>query len=311
MDSPCIFARLPNELLHDVFRHAASADTPTALALTLVSSWVRHIVEPILYNTVVLSSARGVHAFLDALAHKPGDFGSSTVKHLGIFAQGPVEAIDKVLDACKGVDSLACGFSLPSYKDSHGCHTVQTLEHPKEQHLLGLSCRDGWDVGLVGPTVTHLRVHLGSPQRLPVPHGDPIDASNLDSLSYLPHLTHLAIVYKPTKQQPITSLIPSLKQLISPSEGSESPDAAPRPKLAMVLVQVLGTKASQASAVEALNKSVLAEGGDALRIVAERAPSSAVCQWEDSVREGRSVWDKAEEVVHERYAAAAQRTACC
>ncbi|EKM54395.1 uncharacterized protein PHACADRAFT_258211 [Phanerochaete carnosa HHB-10118-sp] len=307
--APSVFAKLPNEVLHEVFGHAAAQDMHAAIALTLVASWVRHLVEPVLYNTVVLSSARSVHSFLDALSHKPENFGNENVKHLGIFAQGPTDAIDKVLDACRAVDSLACGFPLLGHPNPYGTHTVQTLECPKEQHLLGMATRDGWDIGMVGPTVTHLRVYLGTPKRLTVPQGELIDAASLDSLSYHPSLTHLALVYKPTKTRPITSLVPALKRLVSPSDGSASPDVPQRPKLALALVQVLGTQAAQASAVDALNQAVLAEGGDALRIVAERAPSSAACQWEDSVRGGKSVWDKAEEVVHHRLAAV-QRTAC-
>ena len=79
--------------------------------------------------------------------------------------------------------------------------------------------------------------------------------------------------------------------------------------LVLVLVQVLGTHAAQTAAVDALNAAVLAEGGAALRIVAERAPRSATCQWEDAVRAGKSVWDQAEAVVQHRLAAA-QHTAC-
>ena len=243
-------------------------------------------------------------------------------------------AIDKVIDACKGVDSLACGVSLPAQPHQHQPHKDAPAECPREQHLLGLACRDGWDVRLVGPTVTHLRVHLASPQRLPghVPTPPPqdggdgdagsgakLDATNLDSLAYLPSLTHLGIVYRPTKARPATALLPALKQLLSPSSDSASASASvsdnnndnssstgrPR-KLALVLVQVLGTRAAQGAAVDALNKAALAEGGDAVRIVAERAPGSAVCQWEDSVREGRSVWDQAEAVVRQRLAAQKQ-----
>lgn len=301
MDStPSIFAKLPNEVLHEVFEHAAAQDTHTALALTLVASWVRHLVEPILYHTVVLSSARSVHSFLDALAHKPHHFGNENVKHLGIFAQGPTDAIDKVLDACKGVDSLACGFS-----DTHTTPSVKALERPREQHLLGMATRDGWDMGIVRPSVTHLRVHLSNPKRLTAPHGEPLDAADLASLASLPALTHLALVYKPTAARPATALVPALRQLVSPPAHP----SAPRAPLALVLVQVLGTHAAQAAAVDALNAAVLAEGGAALRIVAERAPRSATCQWEDAVRAGRSVWDQAEAVVQHRLAAA-QRTAC-
>ncbi|GJE95465.1 hypothetical protein PsYK624_116490 [Phanerochaete sordida] len=304
--SPSLFAKLPNEVLHEVFQHAAAQDTHTALALSLVASWVRYLVEPVLYHTVVLSSARSLHSFLAALSHKSDHFGNQNVKHLGIFAQGPADAIDRVLDACKGVDSLACGFPLPGHPDTHGPPpSVKALECPKEQHLLGMATRDGWDIGMVGPTVTHLRVHLGNPKRLTVPQGEPIDAANLDSLSYLPALTHLALVYRPTKARPVTSLVPALKQLVSPADTDA--DALPRSRLTLVLVQVLGPQA--AAAVDALNQAVLAEGGDALRIVAERAPSSAVCQWEDSVRGGKTVWDTAEDVVQRRIAAS-ERTAC-
>ncbi|PSR81160.1 hypothetical protein PHLCEN_2v6495 [Hermanssonia centrifuga] len=314
MDVHSVFAGLPTELLCEVFEHAAVADKSTALALSLVSSWTRQLVDPLLFRTVALSTSHAVEAFVFALSKKPDAFANSHVKHLGIFALGPVEAIDKVLDACKGVDSLACGFSLPGYKHLHGCDTMQALEAPKEQHLLGLSCRDGWDIGLVVPTVTHLRIHVSSPQTFRSPpalpgnpnHVVPSGSPSWDSLSYLPALTHLAVVYQPSKSCPATSILAPLQNLLAPS-GGHPDDAAPRPRLALVLIQVTGTRSSTASAVKALNNAAMAQGGDALRIVAERAPSSAVSQWEQAVRGGRGVWENAEMMVHQRLAAAKQQ----
>lgn len=313
--APSIFAHLPNEVLHAILQHAAAADAPTALALTLVASWVRRLVEPSLFHTVVLSTARSVHAFNAALSHKPCGFAARHVKHLGVFAPGPSKAIDEVLDACRGVDSLACGFAPPSLASSHDNTTTTTATtnptkeqgggaHPKEQHLLGQATRDGWDVTLVRPSVTHLRVHLAATPRLhgATPSSEPLDASHLEGLACLPALTHLGVVYRPTKARPATALLSGLVQLLAPpahgagqGEGKEE-----EKKLSLVLVQVLGRGAAQALAVEELNAAALSMGGDAVRVVAEPAPASAVCQWEDGVRGGRGVWDAAEGVVQRR-----------
>lgn len=320
-----IFASLPSELVYEIFEHAAAANVKTALALSLVSSWANSLVEPVLFHTIVLPTARGVVAFHNTLCTKPPAFASTRVKHLGIFAPGPVETIDKLISACTGVDSLACGFSLPSYKELHdhasdGGQILEQCQTLKEQHLLGLSCRDGWDASVVRPSVTHLRVHITSPQRpwfSLAGTNTTLESSNWD-LSYLPSLTHLAIVYRPPNTQPIDSVFEPLKRLFGPEEksalttpaspASDEPhqDAAVvrPPKLSVVLIQVTGTKSSQTRAVVALNSAALAVGGNALRIVAEPAPLSAVCQWETSRRTGRGVWDGAEEEVRRRLAVA-------
>ena len=69
----------------------------------------------------------------------------------------------------------------------------------------------------------------------------------------------------------------------------------------------MGLASSQRAAVERVNSEALMAGGSSLRIVAERAPSSATVQWEESVRTGKSVWQDAESVVKERIAKEAKR----
>ena len=92
--------------------------------------------------------------------------------------------------------------------------------------------------------------------------------------------------------------------LLAPSETPAHPDATTvpkqKPKLALVLIQVTGFSSDQSTAVDALNAAVVAQGGDALCVVAEPAPSSTTSQWEQSVRCGRSIWEDAEEVVRRR-----------
>ncbi|OCH92283.1 hypothetical protein OBBRIDRAFT_727097 [Obba rivulosa] len=299
--APLIFSNLPVELLREVFEHAASSDRATARSLSLVSSRVRHWIDPALFHTVVLSSTRTLRAFLTALTKRPADFAAQRVKHLGVFALGPVQSIDQVLAACKGVQSLACGFSLPSYKLVKGCATVQALDAPREQHLLGVAGSDGWDAALVGPSVTHLRMHLSS-----ILNGGS-ERSGWDRLAQLPQLTHLAVVYRATADKSASALFSDLEHLLSPQRTSGT--ASKPSNLQLILVQVLGTNSGAFPAdkvIADVNSAAVAAGGNALRIAAERAPLSAARQWEDSVRSGRGVWETGEEVVRARLAAVKQ-----
>lgn len=331
---PFIFSRLPPELLLNVFEHAAIGDMKTARQLTLVSSWLRHWIEPLLYHTVVLSTAPALRSFVYALSQKPSPF-AHHVKNLGIFALGPMESIEHVLNACTAVDSLACGFTIAHTKQLHGIQThphadtpslsqihAPHADFPKEQHLLGIACRDGWDTSAVSPAVTHLRVHLPSQPNAVAPFARSYpgidDALGWDVLSNLRALTHLAIVYRPSQAYPTKALFSDLQQLVLPrqSEDEAKPDPNPytsnnstRPNLELILVQVVGLASSQRAAVERVNMEALTAGGSSLKIVAERAPSSATAQWEESVRSGKSVWHDAEGIVKDRIAKAAKREA--
>ncbi|OBZ67099.1 hypothetical protein A0H81_12835 [Grifola frondosa] len=310
--APLIFCDLPTDLIRDIFELAALSDVPTARALTLVSSPVRHWTVPILYHTVILCSSRALRAFLSAISSKPADFPRTRIKHLGIFALGPVQSIDRVLRACAGVCSLACGFSLPGYKKLHGCDAVQALVRPREQHFLGMSCRDGWDLSLIAPSVTHLRIHLTSfdSSRPDLPFtfaASDGEQSGWECLAALSSLTHLAIVYRPSRESTVpAAIIPHLQRLLT-NTASAGGDANSIPTLKLILIQLLGT-ANDASlagnAVNVLNSAAATTGGTALRIVAEPAPVSAVRQWEQAVRGGPGVWEAAEAVVIARLAAA-------
>ncbi|EPT05037.1 hypothetical protein FOMPIDRAFT_46135 [Fomitopsis schrenkii] len=297
---PTVFSNLPAELLRDIFEHAAASDPATARTLSLVSSTIRHWTEPALYHTVVLSSSRSLRSFLTAISHKPTEFVRTRVKHLGIFALGPVQSIDRVLCACKGVASIACGFNLPGYKQVQGCGALQALQGSREQHLLGLSCRDGWDATVVAPSVTHLRIHVTSASE-----------SSWQRLAQLSALTHLAVVYRHSPCTPSSEVFSALQRLLSLPETA--PEGARYPRLELVLVQVIGglvaRSAAGITAVDEINATAVKAGGASLRIVAECAPMSVVRQWEAAVRGGPGVWDAAREVVTKRLAVAATAAA--
>ena len=323
-----VFSRLPPELLCEIFEHAAYCDNATALVLSLVSSWVHDLVEPLLYHTIVLSSARALQAFLATVASKSPAFAQRRVRNLGIFAMGPAAAIVEVLEACRGVDSLACGFFLPGCKGlssvTPDAVRIRALECTKEQHLLGMSCRDGWDPSVVGSGVTHLRVHLPASSMstmFPLP-ADPVhpptdpfqdqedqeeEMKGWSRLALLPALTHLAIVYRPSARYPVATVFEQLQRLLVPPSAA-SPSM---PNLQLILVQVVGTfiiSTVPSPSIAEMNDLAKRTGGSALKIVAERAPASAAVQWEDAVRRGRSVWQDAEEEVTKRMEVAKQKT---
>lgn len=303
MTSQLVYSSLPVELVRDIFEHAAHSDRATARNLSLVASAVRRWTDPILYRTVILSSARSIRAFVDAISNKPADFVRARVRNLGIFTLGPIQSIHRILFACAGAQNVACGFSLPAFQQAQGNSALQGLTRPREQHLLGVACRDGWDASLVNPMVTHLRIHLSSfdssrPDR-PFAFSDGAGQDpGWDRLKALPALTHLAIVYRPTGATVPAAIIPHLVNLL-PNGGS----GEGLPSLHLILVQVAGAKKDASFAeetVNALNAAAVAAAGSALRIVAERAPLSVARQWEDAVKSGQGVWDGAEAIIRER-----------
>jgi hypothetical protein len=192
MSSP--FSALPIELILSVISVAADHQ-PTALALSLVSSWVHTHVEPALYHTVRLRSARSLTSFICTLDGKLHGFAHRTVKKLCITALGPISRIQTVLSRCTGVTSLASGFPVPSYiycvrgqlslEEQKGTMVRCLPIAPKEQHLLSFACRDGLDMAIISPAVSRLRIQL-TPA---------VTSESIARLAELRLLTHLALVY--------------------------------------------------------------------------------------------------------------------
>ncbi|KAH9929512.1 uncharacterized protein BXZ73DRAFT_47948 [Epithele typhae] len=318
MMTPFVFANLPVELVRDIFEHAARDDLATARDLTLVSSAVRRWTDPLLYHTVILASARALKAFAAALALKPASFAAAHVRTLGVLTVGPAPTVARILGACTGATNVACACALPTPAPAPPSLPPQILPGPRERHLLGPALRDaaGWDAALApaaarASTTTHLRLHLpsfdaarpDSPFSFGAGAGaDAAPGAGWARLRALPALTHLALVYRPSGEAPAGTIVPHLARLLAPASTADA-DALPLARLQLVLVQIVGAKKDAgfaAAAVDALNAAAIAQGGAALRVVAEHAPMSAARQWADAVRAGRGVWEEAEAVVRAR-----------
>lgn len=263
---------LPLELLQDIFELAACSDVSVASRLSTVCRTTHRWTEPLLFHTVILETPRALKAFLNAISDKPAGFVSARVKHLGIFTPGPSKAIARVLQLCAGVTSLACGVPLPP--------NIQLPANPlvsREQHLLGLSCRQDWDASALDPSVTHLRVHLTRSDWTP---------ERLAQLRRLSSLTHMAVICRQSPNA-LDDVLPILQDILEHV-----------PSLDILLVQVTGRpKRGTKSLVEELN--TLASSKEP-RLVAETAPFSVVRQWEDASRGTGGIWADAEVQVAKR-----------
>ncbi|KAH0827909.1 hypothetical protein J3R83DRAFT_3538 [Lanmaoa asiatica] len=287
MSSP--FTALPVEIILSVISFAAKHQ-PTALALSLVSSWVRKYVEPALYHTVRLRSTRALASFISTLDGKPVGFAVRTVKKLCITALGPISRIQAVLSKCTGVASLASGFSAPSY-----VHCVRsqpgTLREegrtmfrclpvtPKEQHLLSLACRDGLDMAIISPAVSHLRIQLTSA----------VTSESFARLTELRQLTHLALVYN----QGLSGGLDAIRDMLQPIiEGG---------KLRVLVLQVAGGAGdtyleeirNRIKEERRWSKFVVDGRSSDLIVSASKAPVSFLSEWEESVE----FWQRAEDSI--------------
>jgi hypothetical protein len=285
------FATLLPELQLLIFS-LASSHRPTAVALSLVSHWVRNHVERNLYHTVSLSSGRSLVAFIATLNSKPHVFAHNLVKRLSITALGPITSIHEVLKKCTGITSLICGFSVPSYVHATCAQsskqpialpettTFRLPIAPREQLLIALACRDGIDMSIISPLVTHLRIQLTSATTFE-------SVARLRELSYL---THLAITYR----HGLHGHANSIKEMIKPvvEQG--------RLKILIIHVTGAGSEAHRKEIEEWRTDSTL-EVIDSTPtsthrclgycphtlIIVKRATAAVLPQWE----RGDDIWD--------------------
>ncbi|KAJ4483372.1 hypothetical protein J3R30DRAFT_3367073 [Lentinula aciculospora] len=283
------FADLPIELIREILDFAAFSCHKTSLNLTLVSPTFRIWILPILYSTVVLRTASAVKSFLHALSF-PYTTNSSLlppvpltqhVKHLAIFALGPLQSIEKIITSCSNVQTLACGFSLTSYASINPkLPTATIIEIPsqtqiRERHLLGLSCRDSIPFSLLSRDTTHLHAQISSLQVL---------LSLLQMHKQMPILSHLALRIPSTLLATRHSASLFFKSLQEYNENLRT-------------ILVLITDHSEAF----FNEWVVAKGMMDSKVVIKQAIGSAVSQWDNESMVGKgSLWAAADAEVERR-----------
>ncbi|KAF8875906.1 hypothetical protein BD779DRAFT_1561969, partial [Infundibulicybe gibba] len=81
---------LPPELLRTIFLHTAKLSTPACRTLCAVSSWVRHLALPVLYQTIFIRNTEHLDAFGTSITHplacppSPSFDPADAVRHLWV-----------------------------------------------------------------------------------------------------------------------------------------------------------------------------------------------------------------------------------
>ncbi|KAJ7490263.1 hypothetical protein B0H11DRAFT_1017811 [Mycena galericulata] len=116
MDTPYTFS-FPEDLERLIFEQAASDDRTTACRLALVARRVQSWIEPIIYRSIILTSAT-----LAPFASKSPEFYRRFVKQLRIVSR--VQNMMTILSLCQGVTDL-CLRLLPA-KNISGGHPLDS-----------------------------------------------------------------------------------------------------------------------------------------------------------------------------------------
>ncbi|KAH7921226.1 hypothetical protein BV22DRAFT_1198350 [Leucogyrophana mollusca] len=190
-------ANLPIELVRKVFE-TATVDHPTyAPKFTLISRDVREWTEPLMYETVILSSKMACKGFLRAINRKGPEFIARHVKVLNIQQPETPDVqyfpiIKSIVQACIGVTNLCCWSYDPS---SHFTRWLCATDlHPRRLCLRtrDLSSYDGiYGDSYDGPDMSVPAFYSGLTH---LEFGDPwAYMSYAADIARLPQLTYLAL----------------------------------------------------------------------------------------------------------------------
>ncbi|KAJ6520389.1 hypothetical protein C8R45DRAFT_954982 [Mycena sanguinolenta] len=199
---------LPPELQREIFECAVRLNHNAAVKLNLspvarhVHLWVNHA----FYELVTIEGLTSAEKFLKLVDCKPPDFFAPVVKTLLVCGLRIISASQaaRILSACAGVQAL--------YWWTEDTLPPLVLSAIRELPLrrLFLTFRNLGHI-IAAPTpptwLTSL-THLDS-------LSSNVNASDLDHLSQLPHLTHVAL-YLPSgdPQQPFAQIVPALRLLL-------------------------------------------------------------------------------------------------
>ncbi|TFK69460.1 hypothetical protein BDN72DRAFT_897242 [Pluteus cervinus] len=180
--------QLPVELLEVIFQLTARESTGTATTLLQVSKWVRHCIEPILYETVVVNN----HEDSILICYPPHfktrsinipDFFKEYGRHILCLSIDPPNPEQEVVDALKLCPSLK-NLVIPGYCSAGMIETIQEYL-PNLERLSGRI--EGYHAWMDSTKATYRQLT----------HLDMIGWYEWDDwsrlLTQLPSLTHLAL----------------------------------------------------------------------------------------------------------------------
>ncbi|KAH8115775.1 hypothetical protein DFH11DRAFT_1587061 [Phellopilus nigrolimitatus] len=291
---------LPVELIFYIVELASSTHRRSALALCLVASWVRAVVLPCMYNTVILHGSTpspfdrvgaecgALGLFRRSFISEPPRMLPSPLRHIrSLWLDIPAERAPPTLDACPQLQQLALPLEAheticrshfwrdPMRRDVTPCRSFTVLgqSHPHRwapltQSKQGLAFLRG---------LTHLRL-----LNLCLSHYIPLE--------YTPSLTHLCLPFFDLRVAEGAAAFSGLDYILA------------QPHLRMVVLTLnprywrFDEMSLKGWAVRAMARDERLYVVAATRDDATRDWDAPRRDWEDEAHGGPSVWDKAIQV---------------
>jgi hypothetical protein len=287
------FSRLPIELIHHIFNFASAASRRSCLSLCRVASWARHIALPHLFHTVVLKGHLANAQFHDHFNGHPYITPVSASFHplpliRNLWMEAASDRIITFFNACDNIEHLALtddAFLWLIYSSSATAladtFTSRISDHAlaraRDLHVTMISPRDNWiplgyssdhltSVSPLWSKITHIQ--LAESIMAPTPQ----DLGHFTRLSRLAFPFHAS--YQHGRDLPKLLELQSLKMLVVVIVT----DSWAAGDWLLMEELVVGIRYTD-------SRIYLMEGHCRLSEVQE--------QWEEEMRDGESIWDKA------------------
>ena len=281
---PQPFTRLPIELVHHILRMAAASSRSSSLNICLVSSWARRIAQPHLFHTITITNTLTHVMFLRCTVdYKPVIANSNLTSGSlvdGVWIARRDDILFYVLQACANVTHLALGsrcidqlFRRSSSSEDAGkiilgsqdLH-LTVLDNPDAFDLLGHDTHLGRKLPIFDQ-ITHM--HLTVPSQ---------DLSLSTRLQLFGRLSHLSLPYHSSRQHYIENLRGFLGL-----------------RALTMLVVAMSDEVVRKGYWKKLERWVrgVRETDGRVYLVEECRLGGFQEEWEDEVRGGESIWDRA------------------
>ena len=272
---PHTFHRLPIELVNRILNIAASSSRHSCLDICLVASWARRIARPHLFHTVVITGNgfRKIESF-KIHAVKPLFPPATTDSQLtaGSLVNGlwtnshEFYDLSSVFKVCDNLVHLA----LDNQSFAWLCEATASVSRNKNLHVHVMNSSITYSAKPIPDQITHLRITTMDSNSV---------LTHLDNFRHLTHFS-LSVTYCLGGMHNARELARLLK--------------LPSHKL-MMLVVALSFQVAQRGHWKELGRWVrkTREMDGRVYIVEECRPDDLQEEWEDELRGGESIWDKA------------------
>ncbi|PPQ84614.1 hypothetical protein CVT25_015711 [Psilocybe cyanescens] len=280
----------PPELINEIFHYGCILSTSFSLALCQISSWTRRLALPYLYSTAVIKKHANTRSLSLALTPKftpicpPSPHFAPKDSVESLWVEAVSNTIVTIFRSCPNIRNIA----LPpdnvlwlAYASSQGNQSYTFLPiNPSDKPNLHLLLTEAYDESIL-TQFPYANIALNNPFFDRITHlriGKLGRYSALVDIAQYENLTHIAIPYHLPQKQSLSDL----------------PELFTFPSVMLLVVVILTDLLSAAKCEEAIAwvRNIRVSNPKVYAVTSQYHNLQA--EWEEEVRRGVSIWDKAE-----------------